>query len=147
MQSHVYLGVKLASNLRWNQHINDISLKARKKLNSMIPLKYKLQRKSLEIMYASFVRPTMEYAQVVWGGTYDSDMVKLERIQVDALRLITGATAQSNIAKLYEDTNFETMRCRTDAAMSSMMYKIVHRSAPNYLSDLIELNEEAPRYN
>ena len=147
VKSHTYLGVKLASNLRWNHHINDISLKARKKLNAMVPFKYKLDRKSLETMYLSFVRPTMEYAQVVWGGTYDSDMVKLERIQVDAMRLITGATARSNIAKLYSETNFQTFESRTNDAMLCMMYKIVHRSAPPYLTNILELNDANPRYS
>ena len=59
VKSHTYLGVKLAHNLRWNHHINYISLKARKKLNAMVPFKYKLERKSLETMYISFVRPTI----------------------------------------------------------------------------------------
>ncbi len=45
----------------------------------------------------------MEYANVVWGGTYESDMLKLERIHIDGMRLVTGATARSNIANLYND--------------------------------------------
>ncbi len=49
----------------------------------MVPLKFKLDRKSLEIMYNSFVLPTMEYANVVfWGGTYESDLSKLEKIHI-----------------------------------------------------------------
>ena len=147
VKCHVYLGVKLSSNLRWNQHIHDVSKKARKKLNAMIPLKFKLDRKSLELMYVSFVRPTMDYAQVVWGSTYDSDIVKLERIQVDALRLITGATARSNISNLYKETNLPTFQKKCNNAMLCFMYKIVHRIAPTYLLNLIEPYEEAPRYN
>lgn len=147
VKAYTYLGVKLAYNLRWNQHINDISLKARKKLNAMMQFKYKLDRKSLQTMYDSFVRPTMEYAQVVWGGTYDSDMVKLERIQVDALRVITGATARSNIANLYKDTDCESFQQRTNNAMLTTMYKIVHGKAPQYLCVLLERNENVGRYN
>ena len=44
----------------------------------MIPLKFKVDRKTLETMYTAFVLPTMEYGNVIWGGTYDSDMLKLE---------------------------------------------------------------------
>jgi hypothetical protein len=75
MANHKHLGLKFASNLRWNHHIHDISLNARKRLNAMISLKYKLDRYSLETMYKSFVLPTMEYASVVWGGSYDSDLL------------------------------------------------------------------------
>ena len=147
VKAHTYLGVKISHNLRWNVHINDISLKARKKLNAMMQFKYKLDRRSLQTMYDSFVRPTMEYAQVVWGGTYDSDMAKLERIQVDALRVITGATARSNIVNLYRDTDYETFQQRTNNAMLTTMYKIVHGIAPQYLCILLERNENVGRYN
>ena len=147
VQSHMYLGLRFANNLRWKHHVNDIAQSARKKLNSMVPLKYKLDKKSLEIMYTSFVLPTMEYANIVWGGTYDCDVVKLENIQIDAIRLITGATARSNIVKLYEEVSFQSIQTRIDNASLSMMYKIVNGSAPIYLSNLVINEDVNRRYN
>ena len=73
----MYLGLRFSSNLRWKAHIHDVSIKAKKKLNLMTPLKMKVDRHSLEIMYKSFVLPSMEYAIAVWGGSYDSDIDKL----------------------------------------------------------------------
>ena len=35
----------------------------------------------------------MEYANIVWGADYDSDVLKLENIHLDAMRLVTGAIA------------------------------------------------------
>ena len=46
----------------------------------------------------------MEYCIAVWGGTYDSNILKLERLNVEAQRLITDATARSNISNLYAET-------------------------------------------
>ena len=57
-------------------------------------------------MYKSLVLSVMEYANIVWGGTFDSDHEKLEKIHVEGMRLITGATAKSNIANLYNVTGF-----------------------------------------
>ena len=54
-----------------------------------MPLKFKLDRHSLETMYKSFVFPVMEYAIHVWGGTYDSDINKLEQIHVVGIGLVT----------------------------------------------------------
>jgi len=48
----------------------------------------------------------MEYANIVWGGTFDSDLVKVEKIHVEGMRLITGATIRSNIANLHNETGF-----------------------------------------
>ncbi len=146
--SHTYLGLKFSSNLRWNNHIHDISLKARQRLNLMIPLKYKLNRTTLETMYNAFVLPTMEYGIVVWGGTYDSDMAKLERIHADGMRLVTGATARSNIANLFEETKWQRISQRRDHSMQIMLYKIKNQLAPSYLFDLIPPeNQEYIRYN
>ena len=146
--TYTYLGLKFANNLRWNHHINDISIKARKRLNLMIPLKFKLDRYSLEVMYNSFVLPTMEYANVVWGGTYDCDILKLERIHIDGMRLVSGATARSNIANLYDETCWRTIGDRCDTAMILMMYKIKNNLSPEYLSYLLPPeNNENTRYN
>ena len=146
VESHIYLGLRFSNNLRWKLHIEDISHRARKKLNCMLPLKYKLDRKSLEIMYHSFVLPTMEYANVVWGGSFESDISKLERVHVDAMRLVTGATARSNINNLYKDCNWVTIKDQIDGSSLKMMFKIVNGLAPEYLSNLVDKTDERP-YN
>ena len=46
--NHQHLGITFCNNLSWKTHIENIEKKARKKLNMMMPLKYKLDRKSLE---------------------------------------------------------------------------------------------------
>jgi hypothetical protein len=146
--SHKHLGIYFASNLKWNLQIHEISIKARKRLNAMIPLKFKLNCKSLEIMYNSFVLPVMEYANTVWGGSYDSDLNKLERIHVDGMRLISGATAKSNISKLYKETAWLSIKERRDNAMLLMMFKIKNHLAPDYLKHLVPLeNKEHIGYN
>ena len=76
-------------------------------------------------------------AMLYGGGTYDSDLCKLEKIHVEGMRLITGATARSNIAKLYEDTSFCPFKTRCENAMLKMMYKIKNDLAPSYLKDLL----------
>ena len=147
VDSHTYLGLRFSNNLRWKHHINDVATNARKKLNSMVPLKYKLDKKSLEIMYTSFVLPTMEYANIVWGGSYDCDIMKLETIHIDANRLITGATARSNIVSLYDEVNFQTVGTRIQNSSLIMMYKIVNELAPTYLLNLITKEDDDRRYN
>ena len=78
----------------------------------------------------------MEYANVVWGGSYDCDIMKLENIHIDAIRLIAGATARSNIVNLYHEVNFQTIGTRIQNSSLNMMYKIVNGLAPTYLECL-----------
>ena len=147
VSSHKYLGVYLSSNLKWKDHIEEVALKARKRLSLMIPLKMKLDRKSLETMYNSFVLSTMQYAITVWGGSPDCYISKLERIHLDGLRLISGATARSSSSQVLVECNGQTIFEQINHASLIMMYKIMHRKVPEYLSNIhVELQDE-PMHN
>ena len=137
--NHKHLGIVLAHDLRWNAHINDIQVKCMKKINVMKKFKFKLDRKSLEIIYLSFIRPTMEYGDTLFAGTYDSDLCKLDKLQIDAMRIVTGATAKSNIALLYEDLNWPSLYERRKQHSLTLLYKIVNGQTPQYLQDLIPI--------
>ena len=65
--THCYLGLTFSYNLKWNAHIDNVTVKASQRTNMMIPLKYKLDKTSLQTMYLTFVRPVMEYGISVWG--------------------------------------------------------------------------------
>jgi hypothetical protein len=137
VDNHIYLGLNFSYNLKWNSHICDVHTKAAKRLNLMLPLKYTLDRKTLETIYTTLVRPVMEYSIIVWGGTYDAHLAKLEEININAMRIITGATCNSNIAKLYNETSLPSIKDRRDVAMLKMFFKIKNNQAPNYLQELL----------
>ena len=134
---HKHLGIVLSQSLRWNAHINDVVSRCSKKVNLLKSFKYDLDRKSLETIYMSFIHPTMEYGDVLYAGTYDSDLCKLDRIQVNAMRVVTGATERSNIALLYEDLCWPHLASRRKEHCLTLMYKMVNGLVPDYLSDLL----------
>jgi hypothetical protein len=47
---------------------------------------------ALSNMYLTFIRPVLEYACEVWHGCYERDIEKLEKIQLEATRIVTGLT-------------------------------------------------------
>ena len=53
------------------------------------------------------------------------------------MRLITGATSRSNIAKLYSDTEFKSIKTICTNAMLVMIYKIQNHFCPDYLHVLL----------
>ena len=114
----------------------------------MIPLKFKLDRHLVETMYNSFVLPTMEYTNIIFRGTYDSDISKLEKIHINGMRLVSGATARSNIATLYMDTAWQSISERRGHSMLKMLFKIKNNLAPEYLIELLSpVNHEQVHYN
>ena len=134
---HMHLGVMFTNNLRWNAHLNHIAMKCTKLLNLMKAFKYDLDRRSLETIYLSFIRPSMEYGDVLFAGTYECDLVKLDRIEVEAMRVVTGATAKSNIQLLYDDVGWIPLTTRRNHHCLFFMYKVLHLQTPYYLKNLL----------
>ena len=89
---HKHLGILISSDLTWSTHINYICKKALVKINLMKAVKYKLSRKSLEIMYFTFVRSVLDYGDIVWDNCTSADSSKMESIQAEAARIVTGGT-------------------------------------------------------
>ena len=50
----------------------------------MRKLKFKLDRKSLEIINTSFIRPLLEYGDVVWDNCTQYEKEDLQKIQTEA---------------------------------------------------------------
>ena len=56
---HKHLGVFLSYDCTWHAHINFVKEKAWKRINTMRKLKFELDRKFLEIIYFTFIRPLL----------------------------------------------------------------------------------------
>ncbi len=65
VEQHKHSGIWLTKDLTWKKQIDAILLKADKRINIMTGLKYILDRRTLETMHNSFVRPIFDYADVV----------------------------------------------------------------------------------
>ena len=85
----------MSSNLSWRAHIFKIYQKASKKLNLLKPLKYNLSRYTLEVLFKSLVRSSVQYANVVWDGCSEPDNL-LESLQIEGARVVTGALKGTN---------------------------------------------------
>ena len=92
VQHHKHLGVILSNDGTRHEHINLITSKAWQKIYVMRKLKFMLDRDSLNKIYVSFVRPTLEYANIVWDNCTQYEANAIEKIQTEAARIVTGAT-------------------------------------------------------
>ena len=89
-ECHKHLGVTFSNDCKWANHINTICEKASKQIFVLRKLKYILCRKNLNIIYLSFILPLFEYACELLDGCSLRDKEKLERLQLEAARIITG---------------------------------------------------------
>ena len=61
-------------------------------MNIMKKLKFKLDRESLEIIYTAFIRPLIEYGDIIWDNCSRYEKQELDKIQNEVARIATGAT-------------------------------------------------------
>ena len=106
-------------------------------MNIMRKLKFQLARKSLEIIYTSFIRPILEYGNEIWDNCTQYEKNDIENIQTEAARIATGTTKLVSIEHLYSEIEWDTLEARRRKQKLALFYKMVHNLTPNYLTSLI----------
>ena len=75
----------------------------------MRKLKFRLDRKSLEITYTAFIRPILEYGDVVWDNCSQYENQEIEKVQIEAARIVTGTTKLISLNLLYTETGWDSL--------------------------------------
>ena len=68
VKCHKHLGIYFSDKCDWPVHLNYIQEKAWSHLHLLRSMKFTMDRKSLQTIYFSFIRPLLEYADVVWDN-------------------------------------------------------------------------------
>ena len=63
---------------------------------------FELDRQSLETIYSTFIRPVLDYANVVWDNSTHYEKEELEKMQTEVARIVVGTTELVSIHALYE---------------------------------------------
>ena len=134
---HKHLGIYFTNDCSWHQHIDYIKDKAWCRINIMRKLKFKLDRKSLETIYLVFIRPLLEYGDIIWDNCSQYEKNELDKIQNEAARIATGATRLVSLNNLYREVCWESLHKRRQDHKLTLFYKMLNNLAPIYLSSLI----------
>ena len=137
VEFHKHLGLYFSSDCSWHHHINCIKEKAWLRVNIMRKLKFKLDRKSLETIYITFIRPLLGYGDVIWDNCTQYEKEELDKIQNEAARIATGTTKLVSLHSLYNETCWVSLECRRNNHKLTLFYKMMHNITPLYLSSLI----------
>ncbi len=113
--------------------LTEFTKKTCERLKLLRMLKYQVSRKALINIYFSFIRPVLEYADIVWDNCtlYESNL--LESVQVEAGRIITGLRVNSSKSKMYEELGWEPLYKRREKHRLILLDKLVNRLSPVYL--------------
>ena len=97
-----------------------------------------LLRFSLLTIYKTFVRPHLDYGDMIYDQTYNASFHrKLESIQYFACSAITGTIRGTSYEKSNQELGLETLQSRRWFRKLCLFYKIANNQSRSYLFDYI----------
>ena len=105
--SHKHLGVTFSNDAKWNTHVDNIKSSVSKHLNILRKLKYRLSPTNLDKLYLVYIRPLFEYACELWDNCGIVNSQKLEQLQLEAARIVTGLPIFTKTEILYKETGWK----------------------------------------
>ena len=103
-----------------------------RKLQTVLP------RHSLLTINKAFIRPHLDYCDVIYDEIFNESWhKKLESAQYNAVLAITGAIRGTDTEKLYQELVLESLQNRRKLRRLSLFYKIYKDQSPLYLYNLI----------
>ena len=99
-----HLGVILDEKLNFTEHVDSTISKVNKGISLIKKLSHSLPRKSLVTIYKVFLRPFIDYGDIIYDQpNNESFCEKLESIQYKAALAITGAIHSTSRDKIYKE--------------------------------------------
>ena len=133
-----YLGIYLDMKLNFKLHIKGKISKAIKGIGIIKKLSNVLPRKSLITIYKSFVRPHLDYGDLIYDQpNNESFCQQIESVQYNASRAITGAIKGTSGLKLYNEIGLESLKFRRWFRKLCAFYRIKSTGLPSLLFDLV----------
>lgn len=133
-----HLGLTLDRKLAFDHHLNEKIAKANRGIGLIKQLSGSLPRSALVTMYRSFVRPHLDYADVIYDQPHnDTFCSRIESVQYNAALAITGAIRGTSREKIYQELGLESLRDRRWYRRLCLFYKIASEDAPQYLIDIL----------
>ena len=85
----------------------------------------------------SFVQPNLENGGILFDDRTDIDKTHFENVQLNFARGVTGAKRGTSHNLIYEEISWQPLSGRKKENKLKFMQKIVHKSAAQYLSDIL----------
>ena len=124
----------LDTKLDLGLHLKNVQNKVNKTIGLLRKLQDTLPRTSLVTIFKSFIRPHLDYGDIIYDRVYNTLFHQnIESIQYNASFSITGAVRGTSREKLYQELGFESFQQRRGYRKLCCLIKIVKNQSRCYL--------------
>ena len=114
----------LDSKVRYENHLQSVFRRVNKTIILLRKFQSTLPRKSLVTIHKSFIRPYLDYGDVIYDRASNESFHKsLESLQYSAAIAITGAIRGTSSEKLFQELGLETLKSRSWLRKLCLFYK------------------------
>ena len=149
-KSHSYLGVTLASDLTWNEHINQISSTANRTLAFIMRNLNQCPQNIKSNAYKSLVRPLLEYSSSVWDPHTKKLSCKIDSVQRRAARFCFNdfrSKSEGAVSDMINKLEWEPLANRRMARRLVIFHKALHGHLSIPLDNLAQPANRISRHN
>ncbi|KAL1446935.1 hypothetical protein WDU94_008898, partial [Cyamophila willieti] len=100
-----YLGLIINQNLKWETHLEHLIKKLRYMMHIFHHLKNILSFNTLRVVYFALIQSQLQYGISVWGGTFKTSLIRLQRTQNILKKIILKRDRMAHSKDLYKDFN------------------------------------------
>ena len=131
VSSYTQLGLTFDETLSWENHINQLVLKANKKIDMIWRMSNHLTRLCVENIYNYYIRPVLDYGSIIYDNCNKQLKDKLEDIQRRTGIACTRAFCRMPTKSLLHELGWPTLDNRRKYLRLLQLYKMKHQITPN----------------
>ena len=124
----VYLGITMDPKMTGTGHLENIAQKAQKRLSLLHRVagtQWGASTQVLTTTYKTYVRPVLEYGAEVFITASDKARASLDKVQNQALRIITGAVKTTPVAAMEQRSGIEPLQKRREKSAVILHEKLI----------------------
>ena len=127
----------LDTKFNFSLHLKNVQNEVNKTIGLLRKLQDTLTRTSLTTIFKSFIRPHLDYGDIIYDRAYNTLFQQnIESIQQNAALAITGAVRGTSREKFYQELAFESLQQRRWFKKLCCLFKIIDNQLPSCLFQL-----------
>ena len=128
------LGVYVDNNLTWSEHIKHLSRKITSSIWLLSKIKKFLSQGHRVQFYKSYIQPHIDFCNIVWGSSSETNKLKIFKLQKRACRVILDYNVD-DIHEAMKTLKIMSIYDRLYIRKAKFMYKVANNITPTYITE------------
>ena len=140
VSQHCVLGVTIDDQFKWEAHTHNLCKKLSQNLFLLSRLQHFVNTDTRKLFFNAHIKPHIDYASVIWDNCSQNHFMKVNSLYRRSAKLILPDPSLSTDDKM-KKLSIPPLDKHLKFNKGVLMYKIVRRQTPSYLSDLFERSQ------